>query len=219
MKLRIASLSLLTILCLALGTTALADDLYNNGPTNGTNDAYFIDVYAVSDSFIPNSFLYSDIQSFDVALWTLAGATPLTIDWAIGTSSFGSDIGSGSGEWGLTLLCRSGQPFNGGVCGGGFGYDLYDANMSTGSLIVTPGDTYWLTLTGAIDNFGGRDGWDVNSGHSSAAYHNLLGAIPSESFTINGHGETTGFVPEPSGILLLGSGVLGLAGIVRRKLL
>ena len=34
-SLRIASLSLLTILCLALSTTAFAD-IYNNGPTNGT---------------------------------------------------------------------------------------------------------------------------------------------------------------------------------------
>ena len=45
----------LTILCLALSTSAFAGDfgpLYNNGPTNGTNNAYFIDAYVVSDSFL-----------------------------------------------------------------------------------------------------------------------------------------------------------------------
>ena len=38
------------ILCLALSAPAFAD-LYNNGPTLGTTNAWFIDVYAVSDSF------------------------------------------------------------------------------------------------------------------------------------------------------------------------
>lgn len=35
-----------------------------------------------------------------------------------------------------------------------------------------------------------------------------------EAFTING-GQT---VPEPSSIMLLGSGILGVAGVLRRKL-
>ncbi|MGB8769522.1 MAG: PEP-CTERM sorting domain-containing protein, partial [Candidatus Korobacteraceae bacterium] len=64
-----------------------------------------------------------------------------------------------------------------------------------------------------------------NSG-PSAAYHNLLGAVPSESFTITGGStttsstttSTTGTTPEPSSIMLFGSGILGLAGVLRRKL-
>ena len=39
--------------------------------------------------------------------------------------------------------------------------------------------------------------------------------LPSEAFTITGG---TGTTPEPSSIMLFGSGILGLAGVLRRKL-
>jgi len=215
MKMRIASLSLLTILCLALSAPAFAD-LYNNGPTNGTYGAWLIGVgnYVVSDSFVPNAS--GNMMSFDIALWVESGYTPLTVDWAVGTSSFGSDVASGSGSWtSLTLLCSNGQPFNGGICSGGSGYDIYDTNMSVGNLPVTAGNTYWLTLTSATDSKpgGGNPAWDENFG-PSLAYNLAEGSIPSESFTING-GTTT---PELSSIMLFGSGILGIAGVLRRKL-
>ncbi|HUK73897.1 MAG TPA: PEP-CTERM sorting domain-containing protein, partial [Candidatus Bathyarchaeia archaeon] len=66
--------------------------------------------------------------------------------------------------------------------------------------------------------------WDENSGPSSAS-ENSVGTIPSEAFTVLGGTSssttttsTTGTVPEPSSILLFGSGILGLAGVLRRKL-
>lgn len=145
-------------------------------------------------------------------------ATPVTVDWSVGTTSYGTDVGSGSGPWtSLTLLCRNGQPFNGGVCADDLGYDVYDAHMSVGSLPVTAGDTYWLTLTGATDSFGGRDAWDINSGPSMACYNHTLECfqVPSESFTINGG--PSGTTPEPDSIMLFGSGIVGLAGVLRRK--
>jgi hypothetical protein len=158
------------------------------------------------------------MAGFTFAEWVPAGATALSVNWAVGTTSFGSDIGSGSasgGNFSPVLLCSSGSGFNGGICGGGFGFDVYDTTVNTGALNLTPGNTYYLSLTGATDNFGSRDAWDINSG-SSLAYHNLLGAVPSESFTINGGGGGT--TPEPSSIMLFGSGILGLAGVLRRKL-
>jgi hypothetical protein len=215
MKLRITSLSLLTILCLALRVPAFAGDIYDNGPSNGTSNAYFIDVYAVTDSFtVTSNFTMRD----DILLfWVPAGAIPLTVDWSVGTSSFGSDVGSGiNTPIGASLVCSSGQPFNGGICGGGFGYDVYNATVNTGNINLSPGTTYWLTATGATDSFGGRDAWDINSG-PSLAFHNLLGSVPSESFTIEGTPSST--TPEPSSIMLFGSGILGLAGILRRRLM
>jgi hypothetical protein len=61
--------------------------------------------------------------------------------------------------------------------------------------------------------------WDENSGPSSAS-ESEVGTIPSESFTILGGttGTSSTSVPEPSSIMLLGSGILGLAGLLRRKL-
>ena len=54
MKMRIASLSLLTVLCLALVAIPAAADqtLYDNGPINGSVDGWTVNFgYAVTDSF------------------------------------------------------------------------------------------------------------------------------------------------------------------------
>ena len=58
MKLRIASLSLLA-LCLAVVPAVAQTDLYDNGPTNGTVDAWTINFgFIVSDSFTLGSRLH-----------------------------------------------------------------------------------------------------------------------------------------------------------------
>ena len=63
--------------------------------------------------------------------------------------------------------------------------------------------------------------WDENSGPSTA-YENTIGSIPSEAFTLTSCGVGDAGcgppVPEPSSILLFGSGILGLVGILRRRL-
>ena len=214
---RIATLSLLTILCLALSAPAFAD-MYNNGPTNGGVNGWFIgqgQSYVVSDSFTGNG---QNISGFVFAAWVTAGSTPTTVDWAIGTSSFGGDVGSGTADISTSpIFCHAS-----GSCGLGF-YDVYNATVTGLNLPTTNGSTYWLTLTNANDSFGGRVAWDINSGPSQA-YHNLLGAVPSESFTISGietcsGGATSGCgTPEPTTIMLFGSGILAIAGKVRGKL-
>ena len=64
--------------------------------------------------------------------------------------------------------------------------------------------------------------WDENSGPSSAS-ENSVGTIPSEVVHDSGREHRPrrpagGSVPEPSSIMLFGSGILGLAGVLRRKL-
>jgi hypothetical protein len=70
---------------------------------------------------------------------------------------------------------------------------------------VTPGQTYWLTLTHAADQFDGYEGWDVNFGPSEAWLESKWDPIPSESFAINPM-----TVPEPGGIALFASAMLGM---------
>jgi PEP-CTERM motif len=47
----------------------------------------------------------------------------------------------------------------------------------------------------------------------------VLGTIPSETFTLTGTTGSGGTTPEPASILLFGSGVLGIAGVLRRRLM
>ena len=60
--------------------------------------------------------------------------------------------------------------------------------------------------------------WDENSGPASAS-ESALGTIPSEAYTIDTcfDGPCGATTPEPSSIVLFGSGLLGLAGLLRRK--
>ena len=81
--------------------------------------------------------------------------------------------------------------------------------------------TYWLNLNNAVVSTGDPVYWDENSGPSSAS-ENYLGTIPSESFTLDPGNDTTvttttSSTPEPSSVMLFGSGALGLAGVLRRK--
>jgi PEP-CTERM motif len=82
--------------------------------------------------------------------------------------------------------------------------------------------TYWLNLDNATVNDGDPIYWDENSGPSSAS-ENSVGTIPSEAFTLfaassTSTTSTTSTTPEPSSVMLWGSGILGLAGVLRRKL-
>jgi len=207
MKLRIASLSLLTIACLMLAVApAMADTLYDNGPYNGTTDAWTINFgFSVSDSFTKP--INSTITGFDFVYWDASSTDLLTsVDMAIGSTSFGNDIFSGTLSGGTNTFLGTNQ----------FGYNLYEASLAINT--TGPGQSMaFVTLSNACTTSGCSTNpiyWDENSGPSTA-YENTVGSIPSEAFTLTGFREGT---PEPSSILLFGSGILGLAGMLRRKL-
>jgi PEP-CTERM motif len=60
-------------------------------------------------------------------------------------------------------------------------------------------------------------GWDENDGPNSVASQNTLGTIGSEDPDI--YGTRNGPAPEPGSVALFGSGVLSLAGLLRKRLL
>jgi hypothetical protein len=152
--------------------------------------------------------------------WVLAGTTPTGVTWAIGNNNFTGTLTAAAG-FGTTLDCRSG----GSGCDA-FGYDVYISHFSISGTSFTSGNTYWLTLTNATDSGStGENAWDISSPGNTATCDVEHGVIvpggggacgfSGESFTITSGQPTT---PEPSSILLLGSGILGLAGVLRRKL-
>ena len=107
-----------------------------------------------------------------------------------------------------------------------YGFNIEKDTYSFGNTPLSSDTTYWITLQNASVASGDPVYWDENGGPSQAQ-ENTIGTIPSESFTVLGSSNTTttststtttGTVPEPSSIMLFGSGILGLAGMLRRKL-
>jgi len=212
LKTRIALLSLLTIACLVLAVAPAMADTYTNGPINGTADGWTINFgYSVSDSFTLASN-DTAVTAFHFNYWDANPSDLLTTaDLAIGTTSFGGTINPGVAFTSTFISTNQ------------FGYGLYQAD-ATGLSIPWVGGAGYATLSNACSTSGCSVSnpiyWDENSG-GSTAYQDTLGSIPSESFTISGTAGGTvppPGTPEPSSIMLFGSGILGLAGVLRRKL-
>ena len=224
MKLRMASLSLLTILCLALTAYAGATAIFNDGGIDGNDNGFF-----VTGPDFPN-FLGS-VQDISNGFTAAVSATPNHLGWGewsvgaptsfsyeLGTSAFGTDLGSGTiaqNAGNTTLLFTN-----------GLGYGVYDVEVPISSSAMTAGNEYWLSISNATDaNNDGTQAWDLpNGGSGGPAVCNFRQSgtnfgdcgLGGESFTL---GACCGPpVPEPSSIMLFGSGIVGLAGILRRKL-
>ena len=199
MKMRIASL---TILCLALAVIpASAQVLYSNGPINGTTDGWTINFgYVVSDTFTLSAA--STLGSVDIGVWEFPGDTGSTVDWSITSTENGTGVGGTANVTDTFISTNQ------------YGYDIDKWHFTTPIGALGAG-TYWLNLQNAVVPSGDPVYWDENSGPSSAS-ESAVGTIASEAFSVNG--TSTGTTPEPSSIMLFGSGILGLAGVLRRKL-
>jgi len=204
------------------GTTTF----YNDGGIDGNDNAFFISgpnnpnpagsIQDISNGFIsaasgaPNTLMFGE--------WVASGSTPTGVSYELGSSAFGTDLGSGTvvQNSGNTTLLET----------NGFGYGVWATTVSITSGAMTSGNEYWLSLSNATDSGGTNSGaWDIpNTGLGGPATCNFRQSgtnfgncgLGGESFTLTGtQGGTT---PEPSSIMLFGSGILGLAGILRRKL-
>jgi len=202
LRIRIA---LIAVLALAV-IPAAAQTLYSNGPVNGTTDGWTINFgFVVSDTFTVGSG-GGTVTGVDFYAWTFPGDVLENAEVAITSSEFGGTTYSDQVVNFSQSACSANQ----------YGYNVCLESSSGMTPVSLSGGTYWLNLENAVVNDGDPIFWDENSGASTAS-ENSVGTIPSEAFTVNGT-PNTGTTPEPSSILLLGSGALGLAGILRRKL-
>ncbi len=230
-QLRIASLSLLTILCLALTASA---QIYSEGPIDGNDNAFFVtgpnnpnslgSLQDISNGFVAQT--NGSTADLEWGEWILHGFTPSSFSYELGTSAFTCD--NSLGVCGGTIAQTTGTGGNSTLLStNGFGYDVYNVHVPIGAFNVTAGSTYWLTISNAMDTAGNNssEAWDIpNTGLGGPATCDYRQFSPpsqggcglgGESFTLSG-GTTT---PEPSSMILFGSGILGVAGILRRRLM
>lgn len=206
---RSAALIALAILSLA-AVPAVAQTVYSNGPINGNGDAWTVNFgFIVSDTFnVVNNG--TTVTGFDFGAHLFPGDTLTSAELSIT-----------SGENGGTSYFDQTVNFVQSNCvTNGFGFNVCTESSSFNGPTLNAG-TFWVNLQNASIPDGDPVYWDENSGPSSAS-ENTIGSIPSEAFTVLGTSSsttsTTTSVPEPSSIMLLGSGIVGLAGLLHRKL-
>ena len=202
MKVRFAS-SLFLLLMLVSGIAAHADILYNNGIGSEFLDMWDISSNAAVSNQFTCSFAFCNTQTLEFDATYPGGTFPTKVNWSITSSPFGgTTYGSGTSQLPLFYACDP----DGIVC-------LFDVNFAS----TLAGGTYYLNLTG-VD---GSLEWDTTSNplNGNNAYYKdqngvLTSNIPGQGFKILGTS-----TPEPGSILLFGSGVLGVAGVLRRRFL
>jgi hypothetical protein len=207
-----------TLACLLFAVPVFAQEIYNNGPINGTTDAWTINSgFSVTDTFTVSGGNGS-IGGMSFGAWAYPGDVLENAEVLITSEAFGgttysdqvvsfSQSGCSMNQYGLDVCTETGF-FNG-------------PNLANG--------TYWIELTNAVVNDGDPIFWDENSGvgctspgcpseaETQCIKGDNNGCIPSESFTVLSSNET-GSVPEPGSAVLFGSGFLTVLGIMRRKL-
>ncbi len=155
---------------------------YENGPINGTTDAWTINFgYMVSDSFtVPAGS--TAVTGFDFGTWEFPGDTLTAVDWSITSAPNGGTVYASGTTTVTDQFISTNQ----------FGYDI-DKISVAGLNVNTGSGTFYLNLQNAVVPSGDPVYWDENSGagcHStgcpSQAYESAVGTIPSEAFEVTG---------------------------------
>jgi len=217
MKTAALAASFFALVCAAASVPATAATIYTSGTTTGNFNAWNISGnFVVTDQFTLSAG--ADVTSISFDVWLFPGGSLDSVDWGFGLARYGTGVASGTDATTTGTLLGENK----------FGLDVYKETISIPGTLL--GDkTYWLTLGGADTDNSNPVFWDENDGTSNG-YQLGTGSIGAydcstlgdcglsggETFTLKGIEAPP--VPEPSSFLLLGSGLAGFAGLLRRKL-
>ena len=207
-----------TLLVLVFSVSGWAATVYNqptdfNGAFSSQNDTVSFGLFA---------------QSFDN--FTLGSSTGLTqVDWV--GSYFNPSTQGPITQWTLQIYSdNGGQPgtllYQNQVAGTGnetflqidnVGDPTYSYSMNI-NFNAAAGTEYWLSVYPDLA-FPPQWGWETATGGDGASWQCFQGSCGPLSndlaFSLSGGTTST---PEPGTLVMLGSGILGLAGTIRRKL-
>ena len=202
---------------------AATQGIYNNGPTNGNTDAWTINFgFITSDRFTLRES-GGTLTGAEFAMWLFAGDTLTSAELSITSQENG----------GTSYFDQTVDFTQVGCVANRYGYNVCNEFTDFDGPTLNAG-TYWINLQNASVPSGDPVYWDENSGGAQAwppgASQNSVGTIPAESFTLLAAcGASDGkcqaspgtadqsSVPEPGGLLLFGSGAMGIVGWLRGR--
>jgi hypothetical protein len=207
---KLHALPSLCIVCLLFTVipAVAQNDIYDNGPSAGNIEAWTINFgFFVSDLITLSQ--PATVTGLQFTAWLFPGDVLETADFSI-TADEGGGFTFFTGTVNFT---QSGCTMN------QFAFNVCNESGTVAGFNLNAGG-YWLNLQNAVVASGNPVYWDENDGPSGAS-ETSVGTIPSESFTIMGSNtsstSTTATTPEPASLMLFGSGILGLTGMLRRK--
>jgi hypothetical protein len=158
------------------------------------SDSVMTDVHFTGEFFNPPD--HGDITAFTVQIYSDAAGQP-------GSLLYSASVNGNGGE--AFLGTFGGFPT--------YTYDIEGLNFN-----LSAGTTYWLSVYPDL-GFPPQWGWSSGTGGDGISYQDFFGArsllANDMAFDITGHSQTT--TPEPSSMMLLGAGLLGLGRLIRRK--
>ena len=199
-----------------------AAQIYSSGPSSGNWNAWAINFgFVVSDEFTiaaPGT----TVDGGQFLMWLIPGDTLTSAELSITSHENG----------GTTYFDQTVNFTQSGCRENAYGYNVCTESTFFNGPSLNNG-AYWMNLQNASVNTGDPVWWDQTAGprfYHDPASENSVGSIPGETFTVLGacggnrgdcqassataDGSTA---PEPGSMVLLGTGVLGLATWLRRR--